>query len=204
MSVMIPNPEAYFRQFVPARNELLLELEDEAQHEEIPIIGPVVGELLYILARATGADKILELGTATGYSAIYLASACESSGGRVITLEIDKGMADRAWANFKKAGLDHCIEIVVGDALKEITALQGPYDLIFLDIEKVDYIRAMPHCQRLIRKGGLLVADNVGFSDADDFNRTISNDPQWRAVHLFSLLPLHSPEQDGLCFALRS
>lgn len=204
MSAMIPNPEAYFRQFVPARNELLVELEAEAKHEEIPIIGPVVGELLYILARATGAAKILELGTATGYSAIYLASACESIGGRVTTLEIDQAMADRAGANFKRAGLDHCIEIVMGDALKELATLQGPFDLIFLDIEKADYIRAMPYCRRLIRKGGLLVADNVGFTDADDFNRAISNDPRWRAVHLFALLPLHSPEQDGLCLALAS
>ncbi len=201
---MIPNPEIYFRQFIPARNELLLNLETEAKHEEIPIIGPVVGELLFILARATGATKILELGTATGYSAIYFASACESVGGRVTTLEIDEDMAARAGANFKKAGLDHCIEIVVGDALKEIAALQGLFDLIFLDIEKADYIHVLPHCQRLLRQGGLLVADNIGFADAEDFNQAIANDPAWRVVHLLALLPLHSPEQDGLCLALRS
>jgi predicted O-methyltransferase YrrM len=200
---MIPEPETYFRQFVPARDALLRELEKEAQREEIPIVGPMVGELLYILARAMQAGRILELGTATGYSTIYFANACSAPGGRVITLEIDQDMADRARVNMKKAGLDHLVEIRVGDALEEIAALQGPFDLIFLDIEKVDYIRTLPHCLRLLRKGGLLVADNIGFNDADEFNHAIANHPQWRAVHLLSFLPLHSPEKDGLCLALR-
>ncbi|MBU0987215.1 MAG: class I SAM-dependent methyltransferase, partial [Proteobacteria bacterium] len=136
---MMPNPEAYFRQFVPARDELLHELEKEARSEDIPIIGPVVGELLYILVRATGAQRILELGAATGYSAIYLAGACKACGGRVVTLEIEKTMAKRALANFKKAGLDHCIEIIVGDALQNIAAMQDVFDFIFLDIDKTDY-----------------------------------------------------------------
>jgi len=201
---MIPNPQAYFKQFVPARDELLLELEEEAQNEEIPIVGPVVGELLYILARAISARRILELGTATGYSAIYLARACEAQKGRVITLEIDQNMAERALVNIKKAGLDQFVEIRVGDALQELAALQGPFDLIFMDIEKVDYIRVLTNCRRLLRKGGLLVADNTGFKDADDFNRSISNHPGWRSVNLLSFLPRHSPEQDGLCIALRS
>jgi predicted O-methyltransferase YrrM len=70
MSDIVDNPEEYFGQFVPERDPLLIDLETEASREEIPITGPVVGELLYVLARATGAKRILELGTATGYSAI--------------------------------------------------------------------------------------------------------------------------------------
>jgi predicted O-methyltransferase YrrM len=61
----------------------------------------------------------------------------------------------------------------------------------------------LPDCRRLLIKGGLLVADNVGFQDADAFNRTISNDPAWRSIALFSFLPFHSPEHDGVCLALR-
>jgi predicted O-methyltransferase YrrM len=60
----------------------------------------------------------------------------------------------------------------------------------------------LPDCRRLLIKGGLLVADNVGFQDADAFNRTISNDPAWRSNALFSFLPCHSPEHDGVCLAL--
>ena len=89
MSKMIPNPEAYFRQLVPTRDALLMALEQEAEEEGIPIVGPVVGALLFILTRATQARQILELGTATGYSTIHLARACEALEGRVVTLERD-------------------------------------------------------------------------------------------------------------------
>jgi predicted O-methyltransferase YrrM len=204
MSAMIENPEAYFRQFVPPRDELLLQLEEEAKREDIPIVGPVVGELLYILARTAQVKRILELGTATGYSTLYLARACETLKGQLITLENDPDMARRAQANITKAGLEQYVEILVGDALKEIAALEQSFDLIFLDIEKADYIRALPACGRLLRKGGLLVADNTGFHDAGEFNRAVMSSPQWHAVNLWTLLPLHSPEQDGLCLALRT
>lgn len=81
--------------------------------------------------------------------------------------------------------------------------MKTAFDFIFMDIEKEDYSRALPHCQKLLRKGGLLVADNVGFRDADGFNRAITHRPQWRSVSLFSFLPLHSPENDAICVALR-
>ncbi|MBW2171675.1 MAG: O-methyltransferase [Deltaproteobacteria bacterium] len=200
---MIPNPEAYFRKLVPPRDALLVALEEEARQEGIPIVGPVVGELLFILARATQARQILELGTATGYSGIYLARACDVFEGRVVTLERDGGMARRAQANFEKAGLENRVEILVGDAFEEMTKMQGPFDLAFLDIDKESYAGALSHCERLLKPGGLLVADNVAFRGADEFNRVVSAHSHWRAVHLLSLLPQHSPEKDGLCLAVR-
>ena len=200
---MIPNPEAYFRKLVPTRDTLLVALEEEARKEGIPIVGPVVGELLFILARATTAKHILELGTATGYSAIYLAQACDAFEGRVVTLEIDGGMARRAQANLEKAGLEHRVEILVGDAFEEMTKMQGPFDFAFLDIDKESYAGALSHCERLLKPGGFLVADNVAFQGADEFNRAVSAHSHWRAVHLLSLLPQHSPEKDGLCLAVR-
>jgi predicted O-methyltransferase YrrM len=75
--------------------------------------------------------------------------------------------------------------------------------MIELEIEKQDYVKVLPDCQRLHTTGGLLVADNVGFKDADEFNRTIAELEAWRSVPLFSFLPLHSPEKDALCLALR-
>lgn len=89
MRVMIPEPEAYFSRRLPRRSPLLKRLEAQAEAEDIPIVGPVVGELLYIMARISRARRLLELGTATGYSAIYLAEACREVGGRLVTLEID-------------------------------------------------------------------------------------------------------------------
>ena len=203
MSNMVENPEAYFKKFVHPRNELLAALETEAEREEIPIVGPLVGELLSILARVTRATSILELGTATGYSAIYLARECETSNGRVVTLEKNPDMAAMANVNIHKAGLDDHVEIRVGDALEEIKKMQTLFDLIFMDIENKYYIRALPDCHRLLKAGGLLVADNVAFKDADDFNHAIFDHPGWRSVNLFSFLPLHSPEHDGLCLAVR-
>jgi caffeoyl-CoA O-methyltransferase len=203
MSAIVDHPEAYFRQLIPARDPLLKELEAEAQREGIPIVGPVVGEFLFILARATAARTVLELGTASGYSAIFLARACEPANGRVVTLEQDPAMAKRALQNFKTAGLQGRIEVRVCDALQEISKMKTAVDFIFMDIEKEDYLRALPHCRRLLKKGGLLVADNVGFKDADGFNRALTHQPRWRSVSLFSFLPMHAPEKDGICLALR-
>ena len=203
MSNMVDSPQQYFKELSPARDELLLELEAEAGRENIPIVGPVVGELLFILAGAVKAQNILEIGTATGYSAIYLARGCKPVNGRVITLERDSSRAASARQNFEKAGLEKRIEVRQGDALKTLSGMDDEFDLIFIDIEKKDYASALPDCGRLLRAGGLLLADNVGFKDADGFNRMISNHPDWRAVSLFCYLPLHSPENDALCIALR-
>ncbi len=203
MSAIVDNPDAYFSQFVPKRDKLLLELEAEAQRDAIPIVGPVVGELLFILAHVCGAKRILELGTATGYSTIFLASACDDVAGRVVTLEQDEAIAEKALNNFKKAGLQHRIELRVCDALQELATLDTFFDLIFMDIEKEDYLRALPHFRNCIRKGGLLVVDNVAFKGADGFNRAIVEQADWRSVSLFSYLPHHSPEYDGICLAMR-
>jgi caffeoyl-CoA O-methyltransferase len=203
MSELIKNPEKYFRRFIPKRSALLKELEEEALREDIPIIGPVVGELLFILARIIRAERILELGTATGYSAIFLAEAFENLKGQIITLENNPAMAARARTNFKRAGFDDQIKIRLGDAIEEMKKIHMPFDLIFMDIDKVDYDTALPYCCDLLRQNGLLVADNVGFEDADPFNTAIFSSNEFRPVSLFSFLPLHSPEKDGLCLALR-
>lgn len=202
MPGMIPDMEAYFEQLVPPRDDLLQALEQEARSENIPIIGPVVGQLLAVLTGAIAAAKVLELGTATGYSAIWLARAL-APGGKLVTIEHDPVMAQRAAANLAKAGVLQSVEIRLGEAMEEVAALDGPFDLIFLDIDKAGYGPALAQAKRLLRPGGLLVADNVGFADAAPFNRAIAADPAWQALHLLAHLPLHSPAKDGLCLALR-
>jgi caffeoyl-CoA O-methyltransferase len=203
MCAMIPDLEGHFRGFIPPRDELLLALEAEAQKDNIPIIGPLVGELLFILARATQARQVLELGTATGYSAIYLARGAEPQKGRVVTLELDTAMAARARANCKRAGVGARVEVREGEAQLLMEGMTGPFDLIFLDIDKESYLAALSHCQRLLRMGGLLVADNIGFTGAQDFNREIFRRPEWRVAPLLCFLPAHSPEKDGLCLAVK-
>lgn len=204
MTGMIDSPEGFFRGFIPRRDALIEQLEAEAERENIPIVGPVVGELLGLLARISRAQRILELGTATGYSTIYLARGTTPWRGRVVTLERDAEMAQRARKHLRGAGVDRQVEIRTGDALTTMAGLKPSFDLVFLDIEKADYIRCLPHCERLLRTDGLLVADNVAFRDAEPFVRAICQSPRWRPVHLFAFLPFHSPEHDALCVAMRT
>lgn len=203
MSGWFSDLKGYFATLVPPRDRLLLSLEEEARREGIPIVGPVVGELLFLLTRILQARRILELGTATGYSALWLARGSEPFDGRVLTLERNPEMAARARDNFDRAGLAHRIEVQVGEALSLLRRLTGPFDLIFLDLDKEDYLPALDSCERLLRLGGLLVADNVGFPAAQDFNREIHSRTQWRVVSLLCFLPHHSPEEDGLSLAVR-
>ena len=203
MPDMIPDPETYFRGFIPPRDELLIELEQEAEQEHIPIVGPVVGEFLYILAQAMNCRAVLELGTATGYSSIYLARGISNPEGILTTIERDEAMAARARENITNAGLADQVEVRVGEVAEVVETLEGPYDLIFMDIEKEDYQETLSRCHSLLRLGGLLVVDNVAFLGARDFNQTIFTDNHWRCVHLYSLLPNHSPEKDGLTLAVR-
>jgi predicted O-methyltransferase YrrM len=203
MCAMIADLEAHFREFLPPRDELILRLEEEARQEGIPIVGPLVGELLFILARATQAQRLLELGAATGYSAIYLARGAEPQNGRVVTLESDPQMAARAQANCAAAGLGDRVEVRQGEALALMEGMAGPFDFIFLDIDKESYLPALDRSHRLLRLGGLLVADNVGFAGAQDFNREIFRRPEWRVAPLLCFLPAHSPERDGLSLAVK-
>ncbi len=203
MGYMIENPNTYFGQWIPQRSNLLKALESEADQQDIPIVGPVVGNLLYLLAMLRGARRIVELGTATGYSAIFMAKACQSYKGHLTTFEADQEMAARANRNIEKAGLAQWVTVQCQDALAGLITLEQPVDMIFMDIEKEDYQHALPLCQQKLRKNGLLAVDNTGFKDAHGFNLAIYENSDWTSVNLWSLLPGHSPENDGLCIALK-
>lgn len=203
MSEMVEQPHTYFSQWVPHRSDLLKAMEAEAENLEIPIVGPVMGRLLYLLARLARPRLVLEVGTANGYSAIFLAEACCQFGGRVVTFEKDAALAAQARANIAKAGLGDHVEVRCVDALVEIKSFGRTADMIFLDIEKQDYAGVLPQCKHILSDNGLLFADNTGFKDAHRFNQALFDDPDWESVNLWSYLPGHSPENDGLCMALK-
>jgi caffeoyl-CoA O-methyltransferase len=203
-SHMVTDPLTYFKQWIPAQSELLQQLEKEAIDQSIPIVGPVLAQLMYILARLHRAKSILELGTATGYSTIFLGQVCRHTNGKVISYEINPEFAARARANLNQADLTKFVEIRCENVLDALEELQAPVDMIFMDIEKEDYIRALPQCSRLLRSGGLLLADNTGFQDAHPFNQAIYSDKKWESVNIWSYLPGHSPQNDGILIALKS
>ncbi len=202
MSKMMPDLEDYFGGLLPERGDLLRELEAQAEREGIPIVGPLVGRLLAIMTRLSGGQRTLELGTATGYSALHIAQGL-APGGSLVSLEHSPDRAAEARNNFKRASVEKQIEVLVGDAMQELENMTGPFDLAFLDIEKADYVRTLPHLQRLLRPGGMLVADNTGFSDAQPFNQALKNSQDWLEVNLLCYLPRHSPEYDGVGIAIR-
>ncbi len=203
MGKMIEDLEGYFKSFSPRGDDLLAELQEEAEKENIPIVGPVMGQLLSIMAGVTGARRILELGTANGYSAIWFAKGCADAGGKVVSLESDPEMAKRARENFQRAGVADRVEVREGDAMTEMVAMKGLFDLIFLDIDKQSYAKVLGECERLLEPGGLLIADNTAFNDAKEFNAAIWESDKWEAVNLLTFLPHHSENYDGLCFARR-
>jgi caffeoyl-CoA O-methyltransferase len=127
-------------------------------------VSPSQGKLLYILARAIGAQRILELGTLAGYSTIWMARALPADG-KLVTVEVDAKHADVAKKNIARAGLADRVDVRVSaalDVLQELIAAGGPkFDFVFIDADKQPYKEYFEASQKLTRSGGLIIADNV-------------------------------------------
>jgi predicted O-methyltransferase YrrM len=141
------------------------------------------GRLLRILAQSMGAKHVVELGTSTGISGIWLGLGLKETGGKLTTYEIDPGRATIARANFKRAGLADVITVVEGDAHEEIKKLQGAIDMVFLDADKEGYIDYLKKTMPLLRPGGLIVAHNINPRMAHPpFMKAITSDPNLDTV----------------------
>lgn len=150
----------YIRKTIRKNEGVLAELEAYAEEHHVPIIQPEVASLLKVLGRLVRPERILEIGTAIGYSSILLSDILEP-GGRLETIERYDLMIEKAAENIKKAGLEKIICIIPGDASEVLRCLDKQYDLIFLDAAKGQYPDFLPECLRMLRKGGLLISDNV-------------------------------------------
>lgn len=170
------------------------------------------GKLLYLLAKLSGARRILEIGTLAGYSAIWLARALPA-GGKLVTLEADPRHAEVAKANLARAGLELVTEVRVGKALRTLPRLEGPFDLVFIDADKESYPAYLTWALKLTRKGSLIVADNVVRDGAVSVETSL--DPRVQAVRRYHELVAAEPSlsatvlqtvgvkgYDGLSFAV--
>jgi predicted O-methyltransferase YrrM len=119
------------------------------------------GRLLWILIRATGARRILEVGTSNAFSTIWLADAARATGGHVTTLEANPDKIALARTNLARAGLEGVVEIIAGRAADTLPGLPGPFDLVFLDADRPSYLDYLELVVPKLRPGGLLIADNV-------------------------------------------
>ncbi len=158
----ITNPavEDYLHGLAPERDPVLTEMEKVAAERKVPIVGPLVGRLLYQLAKMIGARSVFEMGSAIGYSTIWWARSL-ADGGRVIYTDGDRKNSDEARRYFERAGVADRVVIQTGDALEILSEQRGEFDIIFNDIDKEDYPRAFRLAVPRLRKGGLLVSDNV-------------------------------------------
>lgn len=164
MSRIVPAPiEAYLASLNRLSDPVLDEIARAGRAEGLPIVDAEVGALLQVLATSVGAKRILEIGTAIGYSGIWLARALPPEG-MLITIEIDAGHAATARANFARAGLGDRANVMIGDAARLLHKVAGPFDLIFNDGDKQQYEPTLDRLVALLRPGGLLVTDNVLWS----------------------------------------
>ncbi|MBK9710293.1 MAG: O-methyltransferase [Kouleothrix sp.] len=194
--------EDYLAGLMPPRSGVIAELERRAHEHGLPLVGPVEGELLYLLAKSIDAREALEIGTATGYAATWILRAIGPGGGRLTAIERQPERYKLAQEYITRAGYGERLNILAGEWFSVLETVEGPFDLIFLDIlrnlsDAQDAVRALDLCVSRLRPGGLLIGDNVlcnGLVVEDDpdlgptvrgiqqFNRAIMEHPQLESV----------------------
>jgi caffeoyl-CoA O-methyltransferase len=207
--VFEPQAEAYINSLLPARDAVLRKMERYAAKHKVPIVGPACARMLHQLALLVRARRVFEMGSAIGYSTLWLARAVGPRG-KVFYTDGDPANAERAKAYLREAGMLGRVQILVGDALKSLKATPGQFDLIFNDVSKTQYPEAFKLAVPRVRVGGLFVTDNVLWYGrvarpvaADDaethaiqkFNRLI-----YRAPNLMTTIV---PLRDGLAVCLK-
>ena len=201
--------ENYLYSLLPARDEVLVEMETAAAKRDIPIVGPAVGRILHQLALMTDSKNVFEMGSAIGYSTIWWARAV-GKGGRVFYTDGDRKNADEARGYFQRAGVADRISVHVGDALELLSEQKQQFDIIFCDLDKEDYPRALRLALPKLRKGGLFVADNALWSgkvaqvEADEASTKAIQELNRLLYTSGELFTTILPIRDGLAVAIKT
>jgi predicted O-methyltransferase YrrM len=202
---------SYIDGLVPERHPVLREMEDVAKRTDFPIIGPACGHLCYLLTRLVGATQVFELGSGFGYSTAWFARAVkENGGGRVHHVVWDEKLASRARDYLGRMELTDVVEFHMGEAVATLREHEGPFDIVFNDIDKEGYPASLGVIVDRVRKGGLLITDNLLWSarilnQADksaategvrELTRLVYSDSRW--------IPAIVPLRDGMLVAMRA
>jgi caffeoyl-CoA O-methyltransferase len=156
------------------------------------------GRFLRLMVSSTGAKRALEIGGASGYSAIWIGMGLRDTGGRLVTIEYDPGRAKELADNVRRAGLSDVVQVVSGDAFQQIPSLTGTFDFVFLDAWKKDYKRFFDLVYPRLDKGGLFIAHNVvnKRSEMGDFLDAVQKHPSlWTTIV--------SPSGEGMSVSLK-
>ena len=203
--ILRPEQERYLERLLPPREPLLREMEEQAAREDVPISDPEVGRLLSILARATGARLILEIGTAIGYSTLCLARGAPQA--RVVSIDIDPGRLAAARSYLERAGVAERVELVQGaalDLLPVLPLLEGPFDLVYVDAVKQEYRRYLDVVLPRLRVGGMVVVDNLlwGGTVAEPPPEEAEQDPAAEALRSFNGYLMMHPQLEAVVVPL--
>jgi caffeoyl-CoA O-methyltransferase len=147
-------------------------------------VSPAEGAFLRDLAAKVRAKRALEIGTSNGYSTIWITMGLRSTSGHLLTLEIDEGRARLAQENFRAAGVSALVTLKLGDALEEIPELQGPFEFVFIDAAKQDYVQYLNLVLPMVPPGGVIVAHNVTDlrDELLDFIRAVQTNSQLKTT----------------------
>ena len=165
MELINSKAEQYAKLYTSALDEVLAEIEDYTltNHPQAQMLsGHVQGKVLELFSKMIAPERILEIGTFTGFSALCLAKGLQADG-KLVTLELREEDAATAKKYFIKAGMEEKIELLIGDALQIIPTLQENWDLVFIDADKVNYINYYELTLPSVKSGGWILADNVFF-----------------------------------------
>ena len=155
----------YYKNKKSKKYEIIKEIKEESLEKKVPIITDDVLNFMIFAAKNKKSKKILEIGTATGYSGIFLAQIANENGGFLTTIEIDEIRYKKAIENFKKMGIFEKNNLIMGDALEEIPKLDKnvKYDFIFIDAAKGQYSKFFEMCYELLCENGIIFIDNIVF-----------------------------------------
>jgi predicted O-methyltransferase YrrM len=154
----------YIRSFLPYDNKILPDMEDQTKTwaDTRSFIEPEVARLICLLIRLTGAKKVLELGTCIAYSGIWMAESLKITGGKLTSIDYDPRLITEAKQNFKKANLLDYINLIEADITKELPKIPDEsFDIVFQDAKKSLYPLVLEDCIRIVKKGGLIIADDA-------------------------------------------
>jgi len=139
------------------------------------------GRILRMLTETVGAKHVVEVGTSNGYSGIWFCLALRTTGGKLTTHDIDEGRASLARENFKRAGVDQLVTLVVGDAHETVTRIKEPIDILFIDADKEGYLDYLNKLLPLVRPGGLILSHNIDSTERDYID-AITKDPNLETI----------------------
>ena len=182
--ILEPQVETYIDKLLPARDLVLRKMERYATKHKVPIVGPACAQVLHQLALMVRARRVFEMGSAIGYSTLWLARAVGPKG-KVFYTDSDPAKAERARAYLREAGMERRVKFLVGEALESLKATPGQFDLIFNDVSKTQYPAAFMLALPRVRPGGLLITDNVLWY-GKSARPAAADDAETRAIQKFN------------------